>query len=118
MSSCVASFLRFAKLTRIAVDCNFHVAVDVCDYCILLRCDVIQQLLCLSHFYLVEFAGFDVMALIGHSSVLSTALLRNKIFPQTCWINFFPLLSSSGAVDGCVTYCFLAAYIMGAFGYS
>ena len=57
------------------------------------------------------------MALIGNSSVLSTALPRNKNFPQTFWINFFPFLSSSGAADGCVAYCFLAPYMMGAVGY-
>ena len=28
------------------------------------------------------------------------------LFSQTCWINFFPFLSSSGAADSCVAYCF------------
>ena len=50
------------------------------------------------------FADCDAMALIGQSSVLLTALPRNKNFPQTCWTNFFHFLSSSGAEDGCVAF--------------
>ena len=65
----------------------------------------------------VGVADCDVMALIEHIIVLSTALPRNKHFSQTCWINFFPFLSSSGAADGCVAYSFLAPYMMGACGY-
>ena len=58
------------------------------------------------------------MALIGHRSVLSTALPRNKKFPQTCWVNFFLFLSSSGDADGCFAYFVLVPYMMGALGYS
>ena len=41
------------------------------------------------------------IALVGHNSVLSTARPRNKKFPQTCWMNFLPLMSISGAFDRC-----------------
>ena len=33
---------------------------------------------------------WSTMALIRQSRVLSTALLRNKNLPHTCWMNHFP----------------------------
>ena len=56
------------------------------------------------------------MSLIGHSSVLWTALPRNKKFPQTCWINFFFLVKQRRCGWLCRTF-FLVPYIMGALGY-
>ena len=52
----------------------------------------------------------DAMALMGQSSVLSTARPRNRNMPHTCWMNFLVLASTSGADDFCVAYCFLAPY--------
>ena len=46
----------------------------------------------------VGFADCEAMALIGHSSVLSTALPKNRNFPHTCWMNFLPFLSNGGDV--------------------
>ena len=50
--------LWFDKVTSIAVDFQFHVAVGVCDYCVLLCRDVIQQLMCLPHYFLGWSRGF------------------------------------------------------------
>ena len=55
------------------------------------------------------------MALIGHISVLLTALPRNKNFAYLL-NKCLSLFSSSDAEDGCVAYCFLAPYIIGALG--
>ena len=55
----------------------------------------------------MSYVGLDdceAIALIGHNSVLSTARPRNKKFPQTCWMNFLPLMSISGAVDRCAIF--------------
>ena len=58
--------------------------------------------------YSVGVADWDVMALIGHRRVESTAWPRNKNLPHTCWMKYFPFLSRSGAVDDWVVYCFFA----------
>ena len=65
----------------------------------------------------VGFANCEAMALIGQSSVLSTACPRKRNLSHTCWINFFPLVSSNGADNSSVAYCFLAPYLMGTLGY-
>ena len=80
MPACSDPSLRFAKVTCISVDCQFRVAYGVCDYCVLLCRDLIQQLVCLPHFSSVGVVDFDDMALIRHSSVLSIALPKNKNF--------------------------------------
>ena len=59
----------------------------------------------------------DAIALIGQRSVGSTALPKKRNFPHTCCMNFLPCLSSGGACDACVAYCFLAPYVIRALGY-
>ena len=69
--------------------------------------------------FIVSSVGFDdcdAIALMGHNNVLSTALPRNKNFPHTCCMYFFPALSSGGADDSLVAYCFFAPYCMGTLG--
>ena len=58
-------------------------------------------------------ADCDAIALIGHNNVASTARPKNKNFPHTCWMNFLPAASSTGAVELCVEYCVLAPYVIG-----
>ena len=60
---------------------------------------------------------WDAMAPIGQRRVLSTALPRNKNLLQTCRMNCLALLSSRGAFDSCVAYCFLAPYWIETRGY-
>ena len=43
---------------------------------------------------LVGFDACDAIALMGHSSVLSTARPKNRKLPHTCWMNFLPYLSN------------------------
>ncbi len=62
------------------------------------------------------FADCDAMALIGHSSVLSTACPRKRIFLRTCWMNFFVLASTDGDCTVGFAYCTLAPYMIGAHG--
>jgi hypothetical protein len=61
-----------------------------------------------SNVSVVGAADCDAIALMGHSSVLSTARPRNRNLPHTCWMNFFVLASTGGADDFCVAYCFFA----------
>ena len=53
--------------------------------------------------------------LTGKRSVLSTALLRKRNLPHTCWMNRFQSASEGSDMDVCVAYCFLAPYLMGTF---
>ncbi len=62
------------------------------------------------------FSDCDAMALIGHSSVLSTARPRNRNFPHTCWMNFFVLASTDFDFYAGFAYCTLAPYMIGAHG--
>ncbi len=60
---------------------------------------------------------YNAMALIGQRRVLSTALLRNKNFPHTCWMNRLALSSNSRVSDSCVAYCFFVPYYLGVLWY-
>ncbi len=59
----------------------------------------------------------DAMALIGQRRVLSTALLKNKNLPHTCWMNHLALLSNSGVSNSCVAYCSFAPFCIGVLWY-
>ncbi len=56
---------------------------------------------------------WDAIALIGHSSVLSAALPRNRNLPHTTAMNFFVFASTGCAVDAVVAYWVLAPYWIG-----
>ena len=65
---------------------------------------------------MVSFVGLedcDAMAMMGHISVILTARPRKINSPHTCWMNRFPFLSKSGAVEFCVAYCLLEPYRIG-----
>ena len=55
----------------------------------------------------VGFEDCDAMAMIGHNRLLSTALPNNNNFPHIHWMNFLPLLSSSGSEE-----CFVSYFVM------
>ena len=65
----------------------------------------------------VGLADCDVVAMIGHRSVMATALPRKRNFLHTCWVNFFPFASNGGTVEACAAYYFLVLYWIGTLGY-
>ena len=73
VSSGAASGLWFAQIAGVAMRSENHVAAVVCEHCILLRGEIVEQLfgLCDSVSF-VGLAACYAMALIGMSTVLST----------------------------------------------
>ena len=67
--------------------------------------------------YYVGFENCGLMALIGHNSVLYTDIPKNNNLTHTCWMNVFPLVSSSGAEEDYVAYCFMATQLIGMLRY-
>jgi hypothetical protein len=70
------------------------------------RCSIVNSIVSS-----VGFADYDVIALMGHSSVLLTACPINKNLPHTCWMNFLPCSSNNDDVDGGVAYHFLSEIV-------